>query len=487
MVQAVKTSIAKKLLLYLYLISTSVAAFITVASSYFDYTRESKVLQKDADQLSDIASKGISALLWNRDSESITNQLNGILENPMAFKIEVFDDAGASQFSGEAKTRGKPKYAFNKSADIKYDEGNGPKVIGRIDFVMSEDKVVDGVLSRFISVLCLNALKAIVVSTMLLIVLRRLITRPVDEMVKYFRTTEVPKDPDVTIQDRKTSYDEISELIDYLQERERSLAEFNQKNILTIAAQSTEIAERQEQLAAERERAEMNARMAQLGELAAGLAHEINNPLTIIVGHSLRAKNALKKSPPDLERITEALEKIEATTSRIGKITHGLLTYSRDGRKDPLTAANATEIVTTAIEMYSARAAADEIKLTCKLSWLANQEIDCRGSQLSQVLVILINNAFDAIRGTTGGWIELGGQIEGRILSLTITDSGTGIPLDVEKKIFEPFFTTKAVGEGTGLGLSVAFGLIKYHNGLIFVNRDSPNTQFVIKLPLVHA
>lgn len=225
MSERIRTSIAKKLLIHLYVISTSVAAVITVATSYADYSRESKVLQKDAGQLSDLASRGVSALLWNRDTESMSNQLGSILENPMVYRIDVTDDTGARQFSGVAEGREAPKYSVERAQDINYDDGDGGKVIGKISFIMSEDKVVDGVFSRFLSVLLLNGLKAIIVSTLLFIVLKRLVTRPIEDLVRHFRKAEAPTSKNVTIDihDRKTSYDEMSELLEFITIREKAL------------------------------------------------------------------------------------------------------------------------------------------------------------------------------------------------------------------------------------------------------------------------
>ena len=195
-----RLSIAKKLLLHLYLISTTVAAVITVATSYLDYSRESKELNHAAEQIEKISTQGVAALLWNRDIESIETQMGSILQNPIVHKISILDDSGAVLFSSDATGHEVPRHAFERAADIKYDTGGGEVPIGRINFVMSEDKVIDGVVSRFLAVLLLNAFKAVVVSYLLFLVLRRLVTRPVEDLVRYFHSTEVPKSEDVKIE-----------------------------------------------------------------------------------------------------------------------------------------------------------------------------------------------------------------------------------------------------------------------------------------------
>lgn len=100
-----------------------------------------------------------------------------------------------------------------------------------------------------------------------------------------------------------------------------------------------------------------------------------------------------------------------------------------------------------------------------------------------QVLVNLINNAYDAVCELPERWVKVCISRDIELVSIAITDSGQGIPLDVVQRIFEPFFTTKEVGKGTGLGLSVSHGIIKRHGGEFWYDMDSPNTRFVIHLP----
>jgi C4-dicarboxylate-specific signal transduction histidine kinase len=110
---------------------------------------------------------------------------------------------------------------------------------------------------------------------------------------------------------------------------------------------------------------------------------------------------------------------------------------------------------------------------------------DCRSIQLEQVLVNTLNNAHDAIaEKTEGKWVELKAFQEGDKCVFWITDSGNGIPPEVIDKIFNPFFTTKDVGKGTGIGLSISFGIISEHKGSIRVDRQCANTRFVIEIPL---
>ena len=113
-----------------------------------------------------------------------------------------------------------------------------------------------------------------------------------------------------------------------------------------------------------------------------------------------------------------------------------------------------------------------------------NVEIECRSYQIVQVMLNLINNAYDAVLSDKSAWIEISYEVTGTRLIIKVTDSGRGIPEKIAEKIMQPFYTTKAVGQGTGLGLSISKGLVEDHGGTLSYNPKSPNTQFVLELPV---
>lgn len=106
-----------------------------------------------------------------------------------------------------------------------------------------------------------------------------------------------------------------------------------------------------------------------------------------------------------------------------------------------------------------------------------------RQAQIEQVLLNLLNNSFDAIQSTPDRWIHITARLENHRVLILVTDSGTGIPNDVQQKMLQPFFTTKEVGKGTGLGLSISKGIIEDHQGQLYYDPKNKNTCFVIDLP----
>jgi C4-dicarboxylate-specific signal transduction histidine kinase len=225
-----------------------------------------------------------------------------------------------------------------------------------------------------------------------------------------------------------------------------------------------------------------NSKMSALGEMAGGIAHEINTPLAtmkMLVGSAFRE---IDKEIFDVEFVTDKLTKINITIDRIAKIVKGLKTFSRDGSQDPFVSTNLKTIIDDTVFFCKERFRNKEVDLTVQIE---NEElnVDCRASQISQVLLNLLSNSIDAIEKDKTKWVQIHQKADDLWAYILITDSGLGIPKDVKQKIFDPFFTTKGVEKGTGLGLSISLGIIKNHQGEMTVNGDCKNTQFVIKLP----
>jgi C4-dicarboxylate-specific signal transduction histidine kinase len=139
-------------------------------------------------------------------------------------------------------------------------------------------------------------------------------------------------------------------------------------------------------------------------------------------------------------------------------------------------------IVTETLELCEPRFRSGEIFLSAS-SIPADLEVECRGAQISQVLVNLLNNAYDAVQGLPEKWVSLDVNDAGERIELAVTDSGPGLPAEVRAKLFQPFFTTKPEGQGIGLGLSLSKAIVETHRGTLTVDTASRNTRFVVQLP----
>ncbi|MGZ3655011.1 MAG: sensor histidine kinase [Bdellovibrionota bacterium] len=241
----------------------------------------------------------------------------------------------------------------------------------------------------------------------------------------------------------------------------------------------------QEKLRAEQLLRVSSARLVALGEMCAGISHEINNPLAVIrmSGQQLQASLPEHDLPAEfLAFAEENCERIERTCIRIGSIIKGLRIFARDDTREPMAPASLQQVVKDALELSMARLQYKSVTLRLNLE-IQEDTVLCRSVQLSQVVLNLVNNALDAIEATRDPWISIDLFRKNDTFELWVTDSGPGIPPQLQNRIMEPFFTTKPVGQGTGIGLSIASGIMQSHGGLLKIDQTCPNTRFVMTLP----
>ncbi|MBL0715148.1 MAG: GHKL domain-containing protein [Desulfosarcina sp.] len=243
---------------------------------------------------------------------------------------------------------------------------------------------------------------------------------------------------------------------------------------------------------ADREKELMNqqvietGKLASIGELAAGIAHEINNPVAIMVEEAGWVQDLLEEEDfarsENLDEFDRALKQINTQGKRCKEITHKLLSFARktDARIQEF---SVNELIAEVVGLTEQRAKYAKVAITPRLE---NNlpAIQASPSEMQQVLLNLINNAVDAME-KQGGLITVATRRkEGRIV-ITVTDNGPGIPPANLDRIFDPFYTTKPVGKGTGLGLSICYGIIKKMGGDINVDSAmDEGTTFTVEIPV---
>lgn len=231
----------------------------------------------------------------------------------------------------------------------------------------------------------------------------------------------------------------------------------------------------------------VSARLASLGEMAGGIAHEINNPLQIIVGHAAVMNSRLAKGEVKPDEIATSFNKISATADRISRIVKGLRTVARDGDHDPFQVTSPILVVNDALALCAEKMRRHDIDIQVDMTALDGIYIPCRSVQISQVLLNLLTNAYHAVENVEKKWIRIECDQSAHWIEIAVADSGVGVPANLHEKIFQPFFTTKEVGVGTGLGLSLSLSIARDHGGTIELDTTSPHTRFVLRLPRTQA
>jgi len=225
------------------------------------------------------------------------------------------------------------------------------------------------------------------------------------------------------------------------------------------------------------------SKLSSLGEMASGIAHEINNPIHVISGRCEISEIELSKANPSIDELKSSIALIQSMADRIDKIIIGLRNISRDQRNDPMQRLQLSNIISDTLNLCRERIIQGGITLTTTTEKANETFIDCRPTQISQVILNLMNNAFDATLEKQGGAIELSVKWQGKDVLVIVKDNGAGIDPNIKEKIFEPFFTQKPLGHGTGLGLSISRSIAEDHRGKIELDNSNNETSFILKLP----
>lgn len=256
-------------------------------------------------------------------------------------------------------------------------------------------------------------------------------------------------------------------------------------HIMDDLRETTEEMQRREQeLRDKQEQLVQAGKLATLGELTTGVAHELNNPLNnigLFVGNAL---DLIQLGTADPERISGELDNAMHQVRKASEIISHLRTFGRAApvSREPVLI---NDVIMRGLSLMQEQFRLRQIDLNLKLCD-DNPLVLGNAIQLEQVLINLLTNARDAVGFSALRTISIECVVEAPFVELVISDTGEGIPEGLEQRIFDPFFTTKEVGKGTGLGLSITYGIIKEHHGTITVAKTPPGAgaTFVIQLPM---
>ncbi|MFV8755447.1 PAS domain-containing protein [Nannocystaceae bacterium ST9] len=234
------------------------------------------------------------------------------------------------------------------------------------------------------------------------------------------------------------------------------------------------------QITEDRVARERESRLSTLGLMAGGIAHEINTPLQTLMVNATMIEDELARSEFDGEFLRECNDAIIATTQHIARTIHALRTVSRQSASDPLSAIDMVAIAGYMLDLCGARFRAEGIDFRVTHTG-ERHELLGRPADIGQILLNLLNNAFDAVVGTPQPWVELATSSDEQHVVFRVTDSGPGIPARILDRLMTPFCTTKPLGKGTGLGLSLSKSLAEGQGAELVHVAHATHTSFELR------
>jgi two-component system NtrC family sensor kinase len=348
-------------------------------------------------------------------------------------------------------------------------------VLGVLDTTISLEDFQREKAQIYKQMLISGVISVIILSLLLSLLLTRFVNRPIRKLLAATKTA-AHGNLDQTVSIR--SHDELGELsgsfnnmISELKRSRDAIEEWTQTLEHRVQERTQELQQVQDQLI-------RAGKMAALGELAAGVAHEINNPLTgVLTFSSLMLKKVDENNPwkKDLENIVQQ-------TTRCRNIVRGLLDFARQ-RKPDKKEWDIHTLIDRTVTLVENQARFQNIKIVKEFKTdIGMLFVD--GDQIQQVFMNIIINAADAMAGD-GGTLTIKTNMKDGMAEVSFTDSGCGMPKEHLSKLFAPFFTTKETGKGTGLGLAISYGIIQSHNGEIDVESEvGKGSTFRIRLPI---
>ncbi|HEX5640869.1 MAG TPA: [Fe-Fe] hydrogenase large subunit C-terminal domain-containing protein [Thermoleophilia bacterium] len=225
-------------------------------------------------------------------------------------------------------------------------------------------------------------------------------------------------------------------------------------------------------------------KLASMGQMAAGVAHELNNPLSTILLYT----HILGKKLQDRDDLDHDLKLVAEESERCKKIVGNLLDFARQSRVH-VERVDVREVVQQAVDSAAATVQPTGHTVELVIDVAPGLRADLDRDQMTQVLVNLVKNGVEAMEGRDGTVCVSANEVEGGgRIHIAVSDEGAGIPGSARDKVFQPFFTTKSIGKGTGLGLPISYGIVKMHNGTIWFDTETDRgTTFHVELPSTHA
>jgi len=360
------------------------------------------------------------------------------------------------------------------------------KILGVVDVGLRLDPVRAETRAVTIQAVLVTFLEVAIGAAFVIFFTRHFVAVPIHQLIEGTKTVSAMElDRPIEITRRSQELDDLADSFNVMRVRLKlAVAELNEMQ----QTLENKVEERTKQLQAAQRKLVQSDRLSSLGQLAASVAHEINNPVSGVLNLSMLLERLMANGqyPPGREaEFRKYLGLISTETARVGRIVSDLLAFSR-GSKPRRAPADLNKLVRTTLSLTE-----HKLKLVNAETILQLQEnlppVECDASQMQQIILNLVLNGAQAMQPRGGGKLTIRTRLlpDGENVELCVHDTGEGIAPENLPKIFDPFFTTKPEGKGVGLGLAVLYGIVQAHDGEVEVkSKRNEFTEFIVTLPL---
>lgn len=469
----------RTLLLYIVILSTLATSIFTGISFYLDYLHEIDALENSFHQIEKTSIKSISKSVFEIDKISLETQIQGLLQIPSVIEVSIFDE-NTNPFYKNSNKNKNSSYPIKKKLLLFHQSFGKNHYLGTIYITATKYYLYERLKRKLIYFFLTQGLKTLLVSSALLIIFKKIVVIHLKNMARYLENFNYNANSQLVLEGERSNPNELDFLCLKINEMNSIIRKSFREKIDELKTTKKELQKQKEKII-------NSANLASLGEMAGGVAHEINNPLTIIYGHNRLIQRNINNDPIDKNFLLNSSFKIDKTIKRISSVVDGLLLFSRDNESCYWEYKSISELIKEVLSITDSRIKGKNIQLAIDEGLIkSNIHMYCNSTQIGQVFINLLNNSIYAVESMENRWIDLSFRMANpkkMMIDFLITDSGNGIPPEIIDKIMNPFFTTKPVGKGTGLGLSLSASIIESHKGKFYLDRNHSNTRFVISLP----
>lgn len=475
-------SIEKKLLLHILFASFIITTIFTAIIFYLDFDAEIISLNRAFSNIQKISVPGLTKSLWNFENKQMHEQLQSILSIQDMVFVELYNPAGQLITAvGDQSAIELPNTEKRKFPLIHFGLAQSIDNLGTLLVTASKENIFNKMKVKLSYILVSQIFKTFLVSFIILMICRKLITQHLKKITYHLENFKIdqgerPKKLHLSRPKKNHLCDELDDLSKKINILVSSVVNNNRQK-------AYQLSEAQQKIERQKENAINSAKMVALGEMAGGIAHEINNPLAIILTSISMLQKAQEKNLLNDSMISKSFTVIESTVQRITKIVHGLRSVSRDSLDENVGPIALKEVLDDVLGLCGEKFKNHGVDIQVDFN-SSKEDAQILGDpvHLSQVFINLLGNAYDAIENLDEKWIKIDISEEDKFQVIKITDAGKGIPKNIQDKLFTPFFTSKEIGKGTGLGLSISKNIVEKNAGSLDIDNKNPHTCFVIKL-----